>query len=143
MILTLVLLSNHGNFQLAIYLISAFFMLQYIVQVKPYRNNQLNNQEIVNEVTILITGYFLMIFSPWISDVDVKIKAGYTLLVFVLLNIVINLFLVLRVMVLNGLSWLRNRKKQQLMLTLIELRARKEQREREQASIALAIELQN
>ena len=68
MVFTLIFLPSYGNFQVSIYLVSAVAMLLYAVMVRPYENAVLNRQEIVNELFILLTSYFMLAFSGWIPD---------------------------------------------------------------------------
>ena len=44
------------------------FTIGYTIRNKPYERKSNNIIEIINETFILISGYFLMIFSEWIYD---------------------------------------------------------------------------
>ena len=43
-------------------------MLIYAIQVRPYENQTLNKQDISNEFFILVSSYFMLVFSEWIPD---------------------------------------------------------------------------
>ena len=103
MVATLIFLPLDGNFQVFIYLGSAFWMLIYAISVKPYEDRVLNRQEVTNELFILLTGYFMLMFSGWIPDeekiagleLNTKTAIGLAMLCSVLLNVMVNIGIVL------------------------------------------------
>jgi hypothetical protein len=43
-------------------------MLVYVLEVRPYEDEKLNKQEIVNELFILVTGYYMLLFTDLVPD---------------------------------------------------------------------------
>ena len=92
-------------------------MVLYTTLVKPYKNETLNKQEISNEVFILASSYFMLIFSGWIPDdqlltgtnLNLKNSMGRVMFALIALNIFTNITIVFRALVLKVKSNLRGR----------------------------------
>lgn len=90
-------------------------MVTYGILVKPYKNETLNKQEILNELYILGSSYFMLIFSGWIPDVEklsgtdlnLKNTTGRAMFAFIALNILTNIAIVGRALALKAKSDLR------------------------------------
>lgn len=68
MVYTLVFLPSYGSFQVIIFVLSALFMLVYVATTQPYEAADMNTQEFINEFFVLLTSYFMLVFSDWIPD---------------------------------------------------------------------------
>jgi hypothetical protein len=85
-------------------------MVIYGILVKPYENETLNKQEISNELYILVSSYFMLIFSGWIPDdqkltgtnLNVKNTMGRAMFAFIALNILTNIAIVGRALALKA-----------------------------------------
>ena len=99
-------------------MLSALFMVLYTTLVKPFKNETLNKQEISNEFFILVSSYFMLIFSRWIPDdqlltgtnLNLKNTMGRAMFALIALNIFTNIFIVCRALGLKVKSNLRERK---------------------------------
>ena len=69
-------------------------MLSYIAYFKPIYSSLLNITEILNEICVLCTGYFILSLSDFHSDVEMKELIGLVLVGFMSLNIASNTTLV-------------------------------------------------
>ena len=68
MVISLIFTPNHGMLQISLHVTLSLFMLGYIIVVRPYENDVLNLQEMINEVFTLLTAYMMCLFSDFISD---------------------------------------------------------------------------
>jgi len=74
-------------------------MVFYAILVKPYKNETLNKQEILNELFILVVSYFMLVFSGWIpddqrltgTDLNLKNTMGRAMFAVIALNILTNI----------------------------------------------------
>ena len=84
-------------------------MVLYATLVKPYKNETLNKQEISNELFILASSYFMLVFSEWIPDdqkltgtkLNIKNTMGQVMFALIALNIFTNSVIVCRALVLK------------------------------------------
>ena len=82
-------------------------MVLYTTLVKPYENETLNNQEILNELFILVSSYFMLAFSEWIPDdqkltgtnLNIKNTMGKVMFAVIALNIATNIFIIIQALV--------------------------------------------
>jgi hypothetical protein len=140
MVITLILLPDYANFQCSIYVLSACFTLIYVIQVRPYDNEMLNTQEIINECFILVSSYFMLIFSDWIPNTEeltgvgmnLKSTMGLVMLIILLLCVVVNLFIVVRELCISLIAKFRHRKMVKMALVIMEHKARIKQKQLEQ-----------
>jgi len=90
-------------------------MVLYVTKVKPYKNETLNKQEILNELFTLGSSYFMLIFSDWIpheqkltgTNLNLKHTLGKVMFALIALNISANIFIVCRPLALKVKSNLR------------------------------------
>jgi len=128
LVLVLIYLQNYGLFQISIQVVISFATLVYAIEVRPYKDDRLNQQEIVNEFFTWLTAYYMLIFSNWVpddatmpySDLNLKTAVGRTMLGLVGVIIVTNIFIITKEIVLALKAKLRLRKKIQMTLELEE-----------------------
>jgi hypothetical protein len=92
-------------------------MVFYATLVKPYKNETLNKQEILNELFIYESSYFMLVFSEWIPDdqkltgtkLNLKNTMGQVMFALIALNISTNIFIVCRALALKVKSNMRER----------------------------------
>lgn len=139
MVATLILLPEYANFQVSIYVLSSCYTLMYAIQVKPYDNEDLNKQEVINEIFVLISSYFMLIFSDWIPNneeltgfgINLKSALGRVMLIIMLLCIAVNLFIVIYELCITIITKIKTRKKIKMSLAIMEHRARLKQKQLE------------
>jgi len=70
--------------------------LSIFLHFKPMLTKLMNYIEIMNEVLIFISVYFMMIFTNWIQNIELRYSLGYSLnnclIIVVLMNITIIVF---------------------------------------------------
>jgi len=54
------------------YILIQLITIILIIKWKPMINKNINKLEIINEMMILLTCYFMMTFTNWIHDVELK-----------------------------------------------------------------------
>ena len=59
-------------------------------------HNSLNYIEIANEFFLLLTSYFMLIFSGWVQDVEGRYEAGFGFMFLLALILAINLAFIVR-----------------------------------------------
>ena len=92
-------------------------MVLYATLVKPYKNETLNKQDILNELYILASSYIMLPFSGWIPDdqkltgtnLNLKNTVGRVMLALIVLKILTNIAIVCRALALKVKSNLRER----------------------------------
>jgi len=100
----------------------------------------LNTQEIINECFILVSSYFMLIFSDWIPNTEeltgvgmnLKSTMGLVMLIILLLCVVVNLFIVVRELCITLIAKFRHRKMVKMALVMMEHKARIKQKQLEQ-----------
>ena len=76
--------------QLLLVILPSLGMLMYVNIVKPFNEEFFNFIEIYNEMTILISSYFTMLFTSF-TNIEQRSTLGWYFVTFVAINIVINL----------------------------------------------------
>jgi len=74
--LGLVLSPENAGFQIVAANYFSFFIIIFYLQVKPFKLNFMNTIEIINEATILFLSYFLLTFSDFNPDPQIKSSLG-------------------------------------------------------------------
>ncbi len=46
-------------------------MLMYLILIKPFEEGRLNKMEIFNELTVLVCSWHLILFSDYLSNVEI------------------------------------------------------------------------
>ena len=91
MILVLTLLPSNRNVQINCQLVSSLAMMAYVTWVRPYESKTQTNTEIINEITVLLSSYHLFCFTEWVYDMNRRLEIGWSLVGFIIFNILINL----------------------------------------------------
>jgi hypothetical protein len=65
-------------------------MMSYMINVMPYTDNLLNGIEIFNELSLLVTSYFLLSFTDWVGEPEFRYTIGWTFTGFLGFNIFVN-----------------------------------------------------
>ena len=87
-----------GNFvvpNIYIYIFVPLFSIGYILNNKPMYSKLLNVMETLNELIILLSGYFLTIFTQWICDPKERYRYGWVYVACVVLAVFINFVIIL------------------------------------------------
>ena len=69
----------------------SLLLLIYDVHVKPFEQPLLNKLEFFNELSILVAAYHLPLFTDFVDDRTTHYFAGWSLILFVICNILVNL----------------------------------------------------
>ena len=72
-----VFFNEHVIISMYIYIYTSFLMLAFHINNHPLMGRFLHTMELVNEVFILQTSYYLLMFSEFIQDVEVKYAIGF------------------------------------------------------------------
>ena len=69
-----------GNYvvpNIYVYIFIPLFSIGYLINNKPMNSKLLNFMEIMNEFLILCCGYFIMFFTQWICDPNLRYNIGF------------------------------------------------------------------
>ncbi len=70
-------------------------MLIYLITVRPYIEKRLNRIEIYNELTVLFCSWHLFLYTELVPDALMCYYLGWSIVLFTLLNLVINIGIVI------------------------------------------------
>ena len=87
---TIVFCDNHTYVQLFLQIGFSIFITDFFSRVRPLEEPILNYMEIYNELTILICSYLMLCFSELVENANQRIEIGWTYIMIVSLNILIN-----------------------------------------------------
>ena len=90
-----VFLSGHPTFQCQLFQASALFMLVYLIHVRPFNTGLLNKMEIFNESCLLLASLHVYLFTDYCPDPGFRYRAGWSLVVLTLANLLVNLLFML------------------------------------------------
>ena len=76
--------------QLLMHTLSSIGILMFLFYLKPLESKFLNAIEIMNEITLLISSYFLYFFTSFIQSVEMKYEMGWYFIGIAAFNIFIN-----------------------------------------------------
>jgi hypothetical protein len=85
-----VFLSGHPTFQCQLFQASTFFMLIYLISVRPFNTRLLNNMEIFNEGCLLLASLHVFLFTEYSPDPGFRYQVGWSLVVLTLVNLLVN-----------------------------------------------------
>ena len=68
-------------------------VIAYVAGVRPHARSFINDQEIINEVTVLIASYPLLCFTNWVWDMNTRLNAGWFLVACILLIMLFNILI--------------------------------------------------
>lgn len=94
-LLAMTLLPFHKLLQIQCQMIGTIFVIAYLLYYQPYLEKKFNRQEAINEITVLLAAYPLLVFTEWVFDVDSRNKAGWSIVFLILINILFNLTIVI------------------------------------------------
>jgi len=89
-ILILTLLPLYRLVQIIAHLASTSVMVVFLIRVKPFYRQTVNIQEILNEISVIIAGFHLFIFTEWVER-DGRIIMGWSLIAVIGLNVIMNM----------------------------------------------------
>jgi len=75
---------------------SSILSILLFLEGRPMLHNSLNYIEIANEFFLLLTSYFMLIFSGWVQDVEGRYEAGFGFMFLLALILAINLAFIVR-----------------------------------------------
>jgi hypothetical protein len=58
-------------------MLSSLMMISFIISVKPLSEPYLNIMEIFNESTLLVSSYFMFLFTDFVEDPELRSKLGW------------------------------------------------------------------
>ena len=68
----------------------------YVLLIRPFKNNEMNNLQIFNESCIMLANYHMLLFTDYISDIYMKFDIGWSLIAVTLFMILANLILMFK-----------------------------------------------
>ena len=81
MIFIITLLSNSGFYSIHGQMISTMYVVAYLLLTKPFKESNLNSIELVNEITVLVAAYPLLVFmGNWVWDIYIRFYCGWYLI---------------------------------------------------------------
>ena len=84
------------HFIINIYVITFISLasLYYYLNYRPFSLQLFNQIEVVNDLAILFSSYFLYLFSDWIDDPELKYTIGWAFFYFFILVLFGNIFVI-------------------------------------------------
>jgi hypothetical protein len=76
--------------QLLVMVLSSLLMISFIISVKPLSEPYLNRMEIFNESTLLVSTYFMFLFTDFVDDAEMRSKLGWAYIGVIGTMIVVN-----------------------------------------------------
>ena len=92
---------NYPAAQIMLMMVNSLVSLTYLITFKPFESNVTNTLEIVNEVFIMVSVYHLIGFSDFVTDPYLKYYIGWSINLLVVLQILINTFVISGISLLN------------------------------------------
>ena len=78
-------------------LVTTFYFMIYLVSYKPFINSEINTFQVINQFFILILIYHHLLFTDIVSSPEIKLTAGWSFILFSIINFFWpNFFLLLR-----------------------------------------------
>ena len=87
---------NHSTLPCVYILIffSSIFQMAFHLEKNPMDTKTMNNLERTNLLVIYLTSYYLLIFTPWIQDVETIYDLGFVYLYFIIAVLILNISLI-------------------------------------------------
>jgi len=82
------------NIYMCIY--ASLYIISIYIKQRPMISKFVNWCEISNEMFILLSGYFMLMFTEWIWDLELRYALGQVFAYLLVTMIIINLFLIAR-----------------------------------------------
>ena len=73
-----------------IFMLLSLFVISFLISVKPLNEPYLNKMEIFNESTLLMSSYFMFLFTDFVDDANMRSKLGWVYIGVIGLLIVVN-----------------------------------------------------
>ena len=67
----------------------ACLMLIYLAMVRPFEEDYLNDLEFFNECCTLGMAYFLILFTDWMPDVNIRWNSGFIMIALIGFNMLV------------------------------------------------------
>ena len=67
--------------QILVYTFTSLFQMMYYLWFRPFSYHPLLNLEVLNELVILISSYFLFIFTEFVENSRIRFNSGWYLLI--------------------------------------------------------------
>ncbi len=87
-------LKSYPYFQILLVSFSCITLILYTTLCKPFMQHSMNRLEIFNEVSILISSYHLLAFTPFVDSPSLQYLLGWSLIGVITLNIVVNMLFI-------------------------------------------------
>ena len=117
MVTILVFMPTKGLIQCSIHILSSFCILIYAITYRPYESDVLTFQEICNETFTLLSAYHMLLFTDYVSDDEttttgknLKHELGWSFLAIIGTNLLINLAIIAREVLLKIIKHFRDKK---------------------------------
>lgn len=81
-------------YQFLVIIATCVWQVKLVTTVKPYKTIFHHHMEILNEVLIMLVVYTFMLFSDFVTNVEMQFKIGYFACGFVTLHLVMNIGLI-------------------------------------------------
>jgi len=91
MIFTMVIYPNLRLFQIFGTIVLSIIYVIYTMTTMPFLEPQMNRQELFNEVFILISSYFLLMYTEWTQDDQTRYSIGWLSAGSICLNVLVNI----------------------------------------------------
>lgn len=91
MILTLTVMPGLKYAQVYTHMASTMYFIVFMIKVKPYLSSFVNKMEVINDITVLLATYPLLLFTPWIGELSRQIEMGWFLVGIICTSIVFNI----------------------------------------------------
>jgi len=92
---TAVYLVDYGIFQIQVFCVCSIFYSVYLVGVRPFKSDFVNNIEIVNEIGINSFSFLLFLLTPLEQRSGVRYSIGWTLVLLTLSVMAINILAII------------------------------------------------
>ena len=116
--LATVLGSRYLIINLYSYIFLSMLVLMFFIGNRPMKYASFNNVEIMNETLVLISTYFMFVFSDWIKDVEIRYEVGFYLMYVISVLALINTIIIVREMC-RGIKKEKNRGKYEKQMKVI------------------------
>lgn len=90
-----IFLNKSVLFNFSINLVFSMYLMKYLCDNKPLNRKLMNRLELLNECFTFVLFYFMLLFTDFVSNVEIRYKIGYYFIYLVIAMISINLILVL------------------------------------------------
>ena len=73
---------------------TSLYQIHYFTNHKPMNSRILNRIEIINEMALLFSSYFMFIFTDWILDIEFRYYLGFFFMYFLIMTLAINFIII-------------------------------------------------